>query len=72
MVDQIYKFRIYKHTHYRLIIQLNTYTDNYFAVHKIPKSIVYYTYKMSIKSNLPEEYVNFVDLTKEQNKNFEI
>ena len=32
-------------------------------------SIIYYTYKMNIKTNLLEEYVNFVDNTKKQNKN---
>ena len=32
-------------------------------------SIIYYTYKMKIKTNLLEEYVNFVDNTKKQNKN---
>ena len=31
-------------------------------------SIIYYTYYMNIKTNLFEEYVNFVDLTKKQNK----
>ena len=30
-------------------------------------SIIYYTYKMNIKTNLLEEYVNFVDSTKKQN-----
>ena len=30
-------------------------------------SIIYYTYKMNIKTNLLEEYVNFVDSTKNQN-----
>ena len=35
-------------------------------------SIFYYTYKMNIKTNLPEEYVNFVDNKKKQNKYFEI
>ena len=35
-------------------------------------SIIYYTYKMNIKTNLLEEYVNFVDKTKKQNKYFEI
>ena len=34
-------------------------------------SIIYYTYKTNIKTNLLEEYVNFVDTTKKQNKNFE-
>ena len=33
-------------------------------------SIFYYTYKMNIKTNLLEEYVNFVDNTKKQNKKF--
>ena len=33
-------------------------------------SVIYYTYKMNIKTNLPEEYVNFVDNTKKQNKYF--
>ena len=28
------------------------------------RSIIYYTYKMNIKTNLLEEYVNFVDLTR--------
>ena len=32
-------------------------------------SIVYYTYKMNIKTNLLEQYVNFVDNTKKENKN---
>ena len=31
------------------------------------KSIFYYAYKMKIKTNLFEEYVNFVDTTKKQN-----
>ena len=35
-------------------------------------SIIYHTYKMNIKTNLLEEYVNFVDNTKEQNKYFKI
>ena len=35
-------------------------------------SIIYYTYKMDIKTNLLEEYLNFVDNTKKQNKNFKI
>ena len=35
-------------------------------------SIIYYTYNMDIKTNLLEEYVNFVDITKKQNKYFEI
>ena len=35
-------------------------------------SNIYYTYKMNIKTNLLEEYVNFVDNTKKQNKYFEI
>ena len=35
-------------------------------------SIIYYTYKMNIKTNLLEEYVNFVDNTKKQNKYFKI
>ena len=30
------------------------------------------TYKMNIKTNLFEEYVNFVENTKKQNKHFEI
>ena len=33
-------------------------------------SIVYYPYKMNIKTNLLEEYVNFVDNTKKQNNCF--
>ena len=33
---------------------------------------IYYTYKMNIKTNLLEEYVNFVDLTKKQNKYFKM
>ena len=33
-------------------------------------SNIYYTYKMNIKTNLLEEYVNLVDNTKKQNKNF--
>ena len=36
------------------------------------KAIIYYTYKMNIKTNLLEEYVNFVDNTKKQNKYFEM
>ena len=32
----------------------------------------YNTYKMNIKTNLLEEYVNFVDNTKKQNKYFKI
>ena len=32
-------------------------------------SIIYYTYKMNIKTNLIEEYLNFVDNTKKRNKN---
>ena len=35
-------------------------------------SVIYYTYKMNIKTNLLEEYVNFVDNTKKQNKYFKI
>ena len=35
-------------------------------------SFVYHTYKMNIKTNLLEEYVNFVDNTKKQNKYFKI
>ena len=31
-------------------------------------SIIHYTYKMNIKTSLLEEYVNFVDDTKKQNK----
>ena len=30
-------------------------------------STIYYTYKMNIKTNLLEEYINFVDITKKQN-----
>ena len=33
-------------------------------------SIIYYTYKMDIKTKFLEKYVNFVDGTKKQNKNF--
>ena len=33
-------------------------------------SIIYYTYKKSIKTNLLEENVNFVDNTEKQNKYF--
>ena len=33
-------------------------------------SIIYYTYKMHIKTNLLEEYVKFVDNTKKQNNYF--
>ena len=36
------------------------------------KCYIYYTYKMNIKTNLLEEYVNFVDNTKQQNKYFKI
>ena len=32
----------------------------------------YYTYKMNIKTNLLEEYVNFVENTKKQNKKLRI
>ena len=35
-------------------------------------SIVYYTYKKNIETNILEEYVNFVDLTKKPNKHFKI
>ena len=35
-------------------------------------SIIYYTYKMNIKTNLLEEYVNFVDNTKKQNNYYKI
>ena len=35
-------------------------------------SIIYYTYKMNIKTNLLEEYVNFGDNTKKQSKYFKI
>ena len=35
-------------------------------------SIIYYTYKMNSKTNLLEEYINFVDNTKQQNKYFKI
>ena len=35
-------------------------------------SIIYYTYKMNIKTILLEEYVNFVDNPKKQNKYFKI
>ena len=35
-------------------------------------SIIYCIYKKNIKRNLLEEYVNFVDLTKKQNKYFRI
>ena len=35
-------------------------------------SIIYYAYKMNIKTNLIEEYVNFVDITKKQNRYFKI
>ena len=31
-------------------------------------SIIYNTYKMNIKTNLLEEYVNFVDTTKKRNE----
>ena len=30
-------------------------------------AIIYYTYKMNIKTNLLEEYISFVDSTKKQN-----
>ena len=33
-------------------------------------SIIYYTYKMNLKTNLLEEYVNFVDKTKKRNNKF--
>ena len=35
-------------------------------------SIIYYRYKVNIKTNLLEEYVNFVDTTKKQNKYFKL
>ena len=35
-------------------------------------SIIYYTYKMNSKTILIEEYVNFVDNTKKQNKYFKL
>ena len=35
-------------------------------------SIIYYTYKKNIKTILPEEYVNFVDITKKQNRFFKV
>ena len=35
-------------------------------------SIFYYRTKMSIETYLLEEYVNFVDLTKKQNKYFNL
>ena len=35
-------------------------------------SNIYYTCKMNIKTNLLEEYVNFVDITKKQNKYFKV
>ena len=35
-------------------------------------SVIYYTYKMNIKTNLLQEYVNFVDNTKKQKKYFKI
>ena len=36
------------------------------------KNIIFQSYKMNIKTNLLEEYVNFVDNTKKQNKYFKI
>ena len=33
---------------------------------------IYYTYKRNIKTNLLEEYVNFVDTIKKQNKYFKV
>ena len=36
------------------------------------KSNIYYTYKMNIKTNLLEEYVNFVKYTKRRNKKLRI
>ena len=35
-------------------------------------SVIYYPYKMNIKTNLLEEYVTFVDNTKKQNNYFKI
>ena len=35
-------------------------------------SIIYYTYKTNIKTNLLKEYINFVDSTTKQNKYFKI
>ena len=35
-------------------------------------SVIYYAYKMNNKTILLEEYVNFVDDTKKQNKYFKI
>ena len=33
-------------------------------------SFIFYAYKQNIKTNLLEDDVNFVDLTKKQNKHF--
>ena len=35
-------------------------------------SIIYYTYEINITTNLLEDYVNFVDNTKKQNKYFKL
>ena len=35
-------------------------------------AIIYYTYEMNIKTNLPGEYVKFSDSTKKQYKYFKI
>ena len=35
-------------------------------------SNIYYTYKMNIKPNLLEEYVNFVDIAQKRNKKLRI
>ena len=35
-------------------------------------SIIYSTYKMNIKATLFEEYINYVDDTKKQNKYFKL
>ena len=35
-------------------------------------SFIYYTYKTNVKTKFLEEYVNFVDSTKKQNKYFKV
>ena len=45
---------------------------NFVDVSQKAKFIIYYTYKTNIKTNLLEEYINFVDNTEKQNKYFKI
>ena len=41
MVGQTYLFPIYKHIQYRVVLKLNIYTDNYFALCKYPIFIIH-------------------------------